>query len=271
MITSKSNPKIKEIRLLKQAKQRHARGEYFIEGIHPVEEALRQPLPMKTIAYSPRLEESERGAVLLSSARKEFSGAEWLYVSDEVMGYLGDTQSHQGILAVAKKKEYRWEEIFQREGLILLLHELQDPGNLGTIFRAAEAGGSAGIVLSEGSVDPYSPKVVRASMGSLFRLPFLMGQDLFTSLKIVRSKGFVVWAAAGHGGTIYWKVDFQRPSAVLFGQEGAGLPNSLMDAADGLLTIPMNPGVDSLNVAMAAGLVIYESFRQKAVQARQEG
>src|SRR4030042_809870 len=108
MITSKSNPRIKEIRLLKQAKHRHARGEYFIEGVRLLEEALNQPGQFSKIIYSPRLEKTIRGAELLTSARQKIQKAEWLYVSDEVMGKISDTQSHQGILAVLKTKERSW-------------------------------------------------------------------------------------------------------------------------------------------------------------------
>jgi TrmH family RNA methyltransferase len=266
MITSRSNPKLKEIRLLKQAKNRDGRGEYFVEGVRLMEEALRQAADIKKVVYSPRVEESPRGIALLSSARKKTSQAEWLYVSDEVMGSISDTRSHQGILAVIGKKEYTWEDLAEREGAVLLLWELQDPGNLGTIFRVAEAGGSAGLVLSRGSIDPYSPKVLRASMGSLFRLPFLVAQDLHHCLKCLRGKGRKIWATAGHGGTLLWEADLSQPGAVIFGQEGAGLPKNLQEGADELLTIPMNPPTESLNVAIAAGLVVYEGFRQRTVR-----
>jgi RNA methyltransferase, TrmH family len=263
MITSKSNPSVKEIRLLKQAKYRQARGEYFIEGVRLVEEALRQSIPVLKIAYSPRLERTERGAEVLSIARKKIPEAEWLYLSDEVMATLCDTQTHQGILAVLKKRERSFEELWQKKKMIVLLHELQDPGNLGTIFRLADAGGAGGLILSRGTIDPYGPKVVRASMGSLWRVPFLKDQDIDECLGKLRSRGYRIWATAVRGAPSFWEVDFSQPSTVLFGQEGAGLPDDLMKAADGLLTIPMAPEVDSLNVAMAAGLVIYETLRQK--------
>jgi len=266
MITSKGNSKVKEIRLLKQAKYRQARGEYFIEGVRWVEEALRQTSPVLKIAYSPRLEKTERGAELLSAARKRIADAEWLYLSDEVMGAISDIQSHQGILAVLKKQEQSLEKLWQERGMLLLLHELQDPGNLGTIFRLADAGGAGGLILSQGTIDPYNPKVVRASMGSLLRVPFLEDQDMGACLEKLRSRGYQIWATAPRGASSFWEVDFSRPTAVLFGQEGAGLPDDLTKSADGLFTIPMAAEVDSLNVAMAVGLVIYEALRQKRVK-----
>jgi len=266
MITSKSNSKIKDIRLLKQAKHRQARGEYFIEGVRLVEEAFGSARAIRQIVYTPRLENSSRGAALLSQARKKYLAAEWFYVRDEVLDSLSDTQTHQGILAVLGKRGYGWEELRKKEGLILLLCDLQDPGNLGTIFRVAEAGRAAGLILTRGTLDPYNPKVVRASMGSLFRLPFLADQDAMESLRVFRSLGYRVWAAAAGGGTSLWEVDFTLPTVVLFGQEGAGLPGEVVGAADGILTIPMNPEVNSLNVAVSAGLVVYEAYRQNTVE-----
>jgi TrmH family RNA methyltransferase len=119
------------------------------------------------------------------------------------------------------------------------------------------------VILSQDMIDPYNPKVVRASMGSLFRVPFLQDREMEDCLKKLRSQGYRLWATTVQGGQSFWEIDFSQPTAVLFGQEGAGLSQNLLEEADGLFTIPMAPGVDSLNVAMAAGLVIYEASRQK--------
>ena len=263
MITSQGNAKVKKIRLLKWAQHRQARGEYFIEGVRLVEEALQHPELFRRVVYSPRLENRARGAEWLSGARKKIRDAEWLYVSDEVMEKICTTQSHQGILAVLEIKERSWEDMGQRDGILLLLSGLQDPGNLGTIFRAAEAGAAGGVILSRDMMDPYNPKVVRASMGSLWRVPFLRDQEMKECLKRLRCQGYRLLSTAVQGGQSLWEIDFARPTAVLFGQEGAGLPKNLMEETDGSCTIPMAPGVDSLNVAVAAGLVIYEAWRQK--------
>jgi RNA methyltransferase, TrmH family len=266
MISSKSNSKIKEIRLLKQAKHRRDRGVFFAEGVRLVEEALRSAPHFLQMIYSPRLEENPRGVALLSLARRRLPGVEWLQVSDEVLDSLSDAQSHQGVLAVLGKKESRWEDFWKREGLVLVLCELQDPGNLGTIFRVAEAGRAAGLILSPGTLDPYGPKVVRASMGSLFRLPFLVDQNPLECLADLRSRGYRVWAAGVESGAGLWEVDLRPPTAVLFGQEGAGLHPKLLEATDGVITVPMDPEVNSLNVAVCAGLVVYEAFRQQTIK-----
>jgi TrmH family RNA methyltransferase len=268
MITSPSNPKIKDLRLLKQAKHRQARAEYFVEGVRLVEEAFGSGQAVRQIVYSPRLENTARGAALLSLARRDYPAAGWFYVSDSVLDSLSDTRTHQGILAVLEKRDSGWEELRKREGLLLLLYELQDPGNLGTIFRVAEAGKSAGLILTPGTIDPFNPKVVRASMGSFFRLPFLSDQDPRDALQTLRSLEYQVFSTSAEAGTSLWKADFSRPTAVFFGQEGAGLPAELVEEADGILTIPMNPAVNSLNVAVSAGLVVYEAYRQRIIKDR---
>jgi TrmH family RNA methyltransferase len=266
MITSRNNPRIKEIRLLRQAKDRETRGEYFIEGVRLVEEALGEAGFVRRILYSPRLEANSRGAGLLAAARRKFQEAEWIEADDEVLASISDTRNHQGILAVLKKREWTWEEVEPRRGPLLCFHDLQDPGNLGTIFRVLEAGGSAGLVLTSGSVDPYNPKVLRASAGSFFRLPFFSCPSPGKVLQELRSRGYRIWAAAASGHPSFWEVDFSRPTALLLGQEGGGLPEEWKTQADATLAIPMTPGVESLNVAMAAGLIVYEAFRQRAFQ-----
>ncbi len=263
MIISKTNSRIKKVRLLRQAKHRGERGEYFIEGIKLLEEALKEEASVREVYYSPQLERSPRGVELLSRAREVLPGAGWEYVSDTVLDSIADTQSHQGILAVLKKPECGWQDFEGRKGLLLLLYELQDPGNLGTILRTGDAGGAAGIVLSTHTVDPYSPKVVRAAMGSLFRIPVLIGQEMEESVHLLRSRGFRVLAAAMDGGQTIWETNFSEPSAVLLGQEGGGLPQKLVSLCNGSFRIPMRAGVDSLNVAITAGLAVYEAMRQR--------
>jgi len=215
------------------------------------------------IVYSPRLEATPRGAALISAARRKLPGVEWLYTTDKVLGTIADTVNHQGVLAVLPIQKPNWEDLTRREGIVLLFWKLQDPGNLGTILRVAAAGGAAGIILSAGSTDPYSPKVVRAAMGSLFRIPFLQNQDLNDCLQKLPAQGYRILAAEVQGGSSLWDVNFSPLTAVLFGQEGAGLHEELVAATDGVLTIPMAPTAESINVAIAAGLVIYESLRQK--------
>jgi TrmH family RNA methyltransferase len=271
MITSRTNPKIKEIRLLKQAKHREARGEFFIEGVRLVEEALAEAASVRQVLYSPRLGTTPRGERLLAEARRKFQGAEWNEVEEETLASISDTRSPQGILAVLKKRAWAWKDMESGKGPVVCFHELQDPGNLGTIFRVLEAGGGAGIVLTSGSVDPYNPKVLRASAGSFFRLPFLIFSSPEAVLRELRSRGYRVWTASATGPSSFWEVDFAQPAAILLGQEGGGLPEEWQAQADGALAIPMAPKIDSLNVAMAAGLIVYEAFRQRTFRSKESG
>jgi len=266
MITSRTNPKIKGIRLLKQAKHREARGKFFIEGVRLVEEALAEAASVRQVLYSPRMGTTPRGERLLTEARRKFQGAEWIEVEEETLASISDTRTPQGILTVLQKRPWTWKDVESRKGPVLCFHELQDPGNLGTIFRVMEAGGGAGLVLTSGSVDPYSPKVLRASAGSFFRLPFLIFSSPEAVLRELRSRGYRVWTASATGPSSFWEVDFAQPAAILLGQEGGGLPEEWRAQADGALTIPMAPKIDSLNVAMAAGLIVYEAFRQRTFQ-----
>jgi TrmH family RNA methyltransferase len=271
MITSRTNERIKKIRLLKQARHRESRGEYFIEGIRLVEESLGEAEFVRQILHSPRLEGTPRGVKLLSAVRRTFREAEWLSVDDEVLTSLSDTQNHQGILVVLKKREWTWPDLGRKKGLVLCFHELQDPGNLGAIFRVLEAGGGAGIILSSGSVDPYNPKVVRASMGSFFRLPFLIRYSPEAILRELRSRGYRIWAASAPGQRSFWKINSFDSAAVLLGQEGGGLPEEWANQADETVTIPMTAPIDSLNVAMAAGLIVYEAFRKRQTPTGKSG
>jgi RNA methyltransferase, TrmH family len=269
MITSKTNSRIREIRLLRQAKYRRERGEYFVEGIKLLAEVLRQSLRVRKIAHSPQLEKSPRGQELLSRAREILSGAEWMYVSDEVMDSMSDAQTHQGVLAVLEKRAASWADLLAREGILLLLHELQDPGNVGAILRAADAGEAAGVILSPGTADPYGPKAVRAGMGSLFRVPLLVDQEVEESIRLLQSRDIWVGAATLRGERSLWEADLCGRCAVLFGNEGGGLPEAPISLCDGTITVPMNPQVDSLNVAITAGLVVYEALRQRGNRALQ--
>jgi len=222
MITSNPTPRSKISASLSRPSIARPGGIFHRRG-SPGGRSLRLRPGSRQIVYSPAWKIPPRGLPSLL-AKKKYSSIDWFYVSDEVLDSLSDTQAHQGILAVLRKKECGWEDLRKREGLILLLCELQDPGNLGTIFRVAEAGRAAGLVLTRGTLDPYNPKAVRASMGSLFRLPFLTDQDSGEALQTLRSLGYRIFSAVVEEGTSLWEADFSRATAVLFGQEGAGLP-----------------------------------------------
>jgi TrmH family RNA methyltransferase len=183
-------------------------------------------------------------------------------VSDEVFAKMSDTKTPQGILAVLEQPCYRLEEILGVERpLLLLVEELQDPGNVGTIFRTGEGAGVSGILMSSGTVDVFAPKVIRGTMGSVYRVPFVYLEDWERDILKVKAAGVRIYAAHLQGKGTYWGRGYQEGTAFLIGNEGKGLRDSTTALADEWVRIPMDGQVESLNAAMAAGLLLYEAKR----------
>ncbi len=180
-------------------------------------------------------------------------------VSDSIMEAMSDTKTSQGILAVCRMKE----EGLPAGSLYLVLENIQDPGNLGTIFRSAEAAGADGIILNRGCVDPYSPKVVRSTMGSLFRVPFLRVSEISDAIERVKEEGARVLAADLGADESVYRHDLRKPSAFLIGNEANGLSPEALRLADSRMRIPMKGKIDSLNAASAATILLFEALRQR--------
>ncbi len=200
-------------------------------------------------------------------------------VTEQEMRQMSDTVTPQGILALARQKRVRGlRELLElpgkeREPLLVILETLQDPGNLGTILRAAEAAGATGILMDKSCVDIYSPKVVRSTMGALFRVPFLCVEDLLEAVDQLRAgtphpegKGLKIYAAHLKGAVDYAGVDYCEPCGLMIGNEAHGLSDALTERADGAVKIPMCGSVESLNAAMAATIILFEANRQRRKQ-----
>lgn len=184
-------------------------------------------------------------------------------VSEDVFSYVADTKTPQGILSVVKKPRYDWKD-FETEGAhLLFLEDLQDPGNLGTIFRSAEAAGATGVVCSENCVDLFNPKVIRSTMGSIFRMPFLVVEDFPGAIQRFQGLGVRMFAADLSGSKPHWEEDFKGSLGFLIGNEGAGLSPKVSDLADDKVLIPMDGKVESLNAGIAATLLMFEAKRQR--------
>ena len=266
MITSKSNAKVKNIiDLQKHAKSRVEQKVYVVEGLKMLKE-----LPRKSIleVYA-TAEFAEKNARLLEALSVEL-------VDDRVFAQMSDTRTPQGILCVAKQAEYCLDEMMELARLrvksamtteaqpfLLVLEDLQDPGNVGTIFRTAEGAGIDGIILSANCVDVYNPKVVRGAMGSIWRVPFFYADDLMEILDKLEDKNITTYAAHLAGTRDYDEVDYRGGSAFLIGNEGNGLSENLAKAAKELIKIPMAGEVESLNAAIATTILIYEGARQR--------
>jgi TrmH family RNA methyltransferase len=232
----------------------------LLDGDHLVEEALASDVPIEIAAFA---EKHAEGRLLTLAARTRRAGAKTIAVTDQVLAALSPVQHPSGVVAIARRPPQTIEQVFAtRPQLVVLLSEVQDPGNVGAIIRAAEGCGATGIVTGVTSADPFGWKALRGAMGSTFRIP-VARQPIEDALRAARGAGVRVFATIPRGGTPLPQCDLSGPAAILLGAEGGGLPGSWLDAADERLTIPMRGQVESLNVAIAAALILYEASRQR--------
>ena len=244
------------LNLQRKSRERKREQAFVIEGRKMFEEAPADRVKM--IVASESFCKSKEGAALLK-------GKKFDVVSDSIFETLSDTKTPQGILAVVKQQPYSFEELLGKEkaSFLLILDHLQDPGNLGTIFRTAEAAGVTGILLSKDCVDVYNPKVIRSTMGAVFRMPFLYVEDLPEKIKELQKENIKTYAAHLRGENAYDEEDYTTGCAFLIGNEGNGLRDEVADCADCLIRIPMEGEAESLNAAVAAAVLMFEAGRQR--------
>jgi TrmH family RNA methyltransferase len=260
-ITSNDNTVIKYLRSLSDPKHRKKEQVFLIEGVKMVEEAVRDKTGVKMVVASPALFR-HHGMSALKPA--EAGSIDILWISDKLMDWVSDSKTPQPMIAVVRMKEHTADELFaHRSKLIVIVHQLQDPGNLGTIIRTAEAVGAAGIALTPNTVDPFSAKAVRASMGSILRLPVVRVGELEAFVKICKKTVFQTVATVVTGEKSPFDIDLTKPTVVILGREGAGLPQDITADVDLRVRIPMAETIDSLNVATSAAVVLYEALRQR--------
>lgn len=257
MLTSIQNSLVKQIRKLHTAKGRREQQLFLLEGTHLLEEACAVDFPLVTICCTPDWQERHRQ--IWEMANQKASRLE--VVSNEVLAALATTVNPDGVVAVAQRIATASPSVPTDLGIAL--ETLQDPGNLGTIIRTATAAGAGGLWLSADSVDADQPKVLRASAGAWFRLPMAHTQDLIAEVGRCRQLGMQAIATASNASQTYWEIDYRRPTLILLGNEGAGLSDNLLALADRQVRIPLTAGVESLNVAIAAALMLYEAQRQR--------
>ncbi len=260
MITSPGNAKIKEaVRLRQRAKARREADAFITEGVRMFLEA---PLSrIREVYLSDTFSRSLKGRE--GAVREKLDMLRYETVSDEVFQKISDTCSPQGILCVLQAYHYELEELLKGEApLLLILEDIQDPGNLGTMLRTGEGAGIDGVILS-GTVDPYNPKTIRGTMGSVYRVPFYIAEDLPDTIRRLRERGICVYAAHLQGGRLYDDCDYTRGSAFLIGNEGNGLRRETAKLADLYIKIPMAGAVESLNAGTAAAILTYEAARQR--------
>jgi TrmH family RNA methyltransferase len=262
-IASRGNAFVKRLRSLKDRRHRELA---LLEGVKLVEEALAAGVQVVEAATAPALRSQPRGTRLLQSLRA--AGVAVREVTADVLASLSETEHSQGVLAIAERPGFDEKRLFEGTPLVLIAVQVQDPGNLGALLRAAEAAGATGAYLTRGTADPFSWKALRGSMGSAFRLPHVAGLEVQDAIARVRGAGLATVAAVGHGGVRYDLLDLGVPTALIVGNEGTGLPEEAVAAAERSATIPVRAPVESLNVAVAAGVLLFEAARQRSGPSR---
>ncbi len=257
IITSVQNPIIKDIRSLKEKKYRQQNGLFFIEGSRFVEEALKEEQGIKSLI----IKESFKNPVLLDMATSK--GIRPQTVSDKVFKEVSETDNPQGILAVVSMKRYSICDVCKDDCFLVILDSLQDPGNMGTIIRTADAAGASGVIVSGGCVDVYNPKVLRSTMGSIFHVPVVECGDLKEGITELKKNGIRIFASHLDGRFDYYDTDFSGGTAFIVGNEANGVAPEIAELSDAKVRIPMPGRAESLNAAVAASLLMYEIVRQR--------
>ena len=268
-ISSENNDLIKKVKSLKLKKYRELRKEFFVEGARIVKEALMSSAEIKEIIISEKASENEDIAETICMAIK--LGCDIYTVSETVFKSISETTNPQGILATIKMADYDLEEMIIAKSIdvckcdkyFVILDEIKDPGNMGTIIRTADAAGFNGVIVSKGCVDVYNPKVLRSTMGSIFHIPINLSQDLSYALKEIKSQNIRVYAAHTKGNLYYYEADMTQSTAIVIGNEAFGISDKTMESADELISIPITGRAESLNASVAAGILMYEPLRQK--------
>jgi RNA methyltransferase, TrmH family len=263
LIEGKHNAWVKQLRTGFAHGQVTDSGACAIEGLRIVEEAIRSGLRFEALFFS----ESARNKAerLLPQVGAH---VETLLLPDKLFLGAVPSESPQGVAAMVRVKEHSVHDVVARagQGILIAIAGVQDPGNLGTIFRSGEAFGAGGILIGENTVNPFNPKVIRASAGSLFRLPFVRTNLLELQAEL-RARGIAILATSSHKGTVLSGTNLRSQVAVFIGSEGAGLPRDLMAGVDEVVVIPHSRQVESLNAGVAASIVLYEAMRQRAATA----
>jgi TrmH family RNA methyltransferase len=262
-VDSRQNTRVKELRRAFAEATPNQQGEAAIEGMHLVEEAIRSRLKLATVFFSESAR--ERAHKLLPQLS---SHTEALLLPDTVFASAVPTETPQGVAALVRVRPSTLENILKAEpALLVIAAGLQDPGNLGTISRSAEAFGVTGLLLGERTVSPWNWKAMRASAGSLFRM-LAVKVELAAALPEIKSRGIHVLATSSHKGIAISDVGLSQPVAFIIGNEGAGIPKDVLAQADEIVSIPQTAGVESLNAGIAASILLYEAARQRKASQR---
>jgi TrmH family RNA methyltransferase len=259
VITSVHSPRVVQAARLRRRQQRRDAGAFLVEGPQVLMEAVRSGAPVRHVYHLAEADHAVQEAVSLARG----AGARVDQVTDAVLDRLASTVTPQGVVAVVGFVDRPLDAVPGDAGLVPVLVEVRDPGNAGTIVRSAHAAGAGAVILSTGSVDVYNPKAVRATAGSLFHVPLVLEAPPAAAIEHLRHAGCIVLAAEADGDSSVYEIDLARPTAVLFGNESHGLSKNARELADTSVRVPIAGSAESLNLAAAAAVILFEAARQR--------
>ena len=258
MISSKDNEFIKHVKKLKDKKYRDLSNEYIIEGIKLIEEAIKEEAQINQIVICDDCEKTQN---IPKNLMYEIAKYECVYVANKVFNTISQVNSPQGIFAVVEKNNKN-KQIDYKQDIIIALDNIQDPGNLGTILRTADSIGLNQILVSKGTVDVYNPKVVRSTMGAIFRVKVIECEDIVKTIKETKKHKFKLVVTTPNTQDTIYNINYNK-KVIAIGNEANGVSKEIQDLADYKVKIPMLGKTESLNASVATGIVLYEYVRQK--------
>lgn len=261
VITSKENETIKSIRKLKEKKYRDVENKYIVEGIKLIEEAIEEKAKVDTIVVC---EDCVENHTIDQKLLYEIAKHNCIYVSEKVFNVMTEVTNPQGILAVVNR-ESKEEDIDYTQDMIVVLDGIQDPGNLGTILRTVDSVGLTQIIVSKQTADAYNPKVVRSTMGAIYRVKVIEVEDVIKTLKEIKKHKFKLLATSLQTEESIYDVQYQK-TAIVIGNEANGVSKEVLDLADKKIKIPMLGKTESLNASVATSVILYEYVRQKLMK-----
>jgi TrmH family RNA methyltransferase len=261
-ITSRDNTLLRLARAVRDGKEE---DHVFVEGLRLCEEALRSALEIEAVIVSEELLRKEKASEAIGALEKAARRSASL--SEKLLESISYTKTPQGIVVLARRPESSEERLSQTIGnvpLLVVMHQINNPVNVGAILRTAEAAGASGVIATRNTSDPFSPKSLRGAMGSAFRLPIWTGPDYDHVIAWCRERGIETVCSAADASLAYTDVDWKRASALIMGPESTGLTDAETRSASRIVSIPMNGSVESLNVSVAAGILLFEAARQRS-------
>ena len=258
VISSKDNEVVKLVRKLREKKYRDLENSYIIEGIKMLKEAIEEKALIKQIVIC---DDCEKSDLIPKELMYEIAKYECMYVTNKIFKYISEVQTPQGVLAIIEKNNKELD-INYNEDIIVALDDIQDPGNLGTILRTIDSVGLKQVLISKGTADPYNPKVVRSTMGAIYRIKIVECKDLLETLKDVRKNKFKILVTSLDESKSIYNIKYNK-KVIVIGNEANGVEQRIIDIADEKIKIPMLGKTESLNAAVATGVILYEYVRQK--------